>query len=368
MQNKQQASLAQRLDITDNIRLYDPSNMTDLVISFPEQCRDAIDIGQQIDINPPNNINSILVTGLGGSAVGGDYLQILFNRFGCIPVAVNRDYDIPSWVNKETLVFANSYSGNTEETLSAYSQAKVKGAHVFCLTSGGQLMSRAKDDGYPVITIPGGQPPRASLGYMFLPMVIMFMKWGWLPMGNSSQHTFDQLTGLRDDANIDIPTEINFAKQLAVNLFGNLPLIYGESYKAVIANRWKCQFNENTKILAYANAYPELTHNEIMGWEQAKLQADNLAVLTLTDGLESPKMKTRMHVMTEKMNSAAFQQVIEFNVKHSGGSETGDFLDRMLRMTYLADFVSIYLAALYKVDPYIIGSINDLKSALSVVK
>jgi glucose/mannose-6-phosphate isomerase len=341
----------------------DAQNMIPLTHEFPEQCRKALDIAMQF--NPPTPrlpIQNVVVTGLGGSAVGGDLLRVLVEDNGEVPLVVNRDYQMPAWVNDRTFVIAASYSGNTEETLSAFEDAQDRGALLACVTSGGELAQRAAHYGTPVAFIPKGQPPRSAMGYMFIPMLMAAHKVGVIrrdPTGDL-QNAIALLEKAREQWNADVPFEKNPAKQLAAKLYGKLPILYGsQAYSSVVAFRWKTQLNENTKIHAYSNGYPEMNHNEILGWVLAKQQVPNLAVVLLRDQMERPKIVAR--VETTKRLFARAAEV------HEVFAEGQSLLVRMLHAIYLGDWVSCYLALLYGVNPTDISYINLLKAVLEKI-
>ncbi len=341
----------------------DAQNMIPLTHEFPEQCRKALDIAMQF--NPPTPrlpIQNVVVTGLGGSAVGGDLLRVLVEDNGEVPLVVNRDYQMPAFVNDRTFVIAASYSGNTEETLSAFEDAQDRGALLACVTSGGELAQRAAHYGTPVAFIPKGQPPRSAMGYMFIPMLMAAHKVGVIrrdPTGDL-QNAIALLEKTREQWNADVPFEKNPAKQLAAKLYGKLPIVYGsQAYSTVVAFRWKTQLNENTKIHAYSNGYPEMNHNEILGWVLAKQQVPNLAVVLLRDQMERPKIVAR--VETTKRLFARAAEV------HEVFAEGQSLLARMLHAIYLGDWVSCYLALLYGVNPTDISYINLLKAVLEKI-
>jgi glucose/mannose-6-phosphate isomerase len=325
---------------------------------YANQCRKALTLGDGIEL-PKGDYNLAMLTGLGGSAVGGDYVRAMFEAYGSIPFIVNRDYHMPSYIGPKTLVFATSYSGNTEETLSAYQEAKAAGATIVCVTSGGKLKEWALADGFAVITVPGGQPPRSALGYMLIPVLAAAISMGLLPEQNFDA-AFDFLESLKNEWTIEGSNPI--AKNLAQELHGALGIIYGLGpWQAIIANRWKGQINENSKNHIFVNVFPELNHNEILGWVKADEQGVAKYVgIVLEDGFESDKMKKRAEV-TERLVA----DKCHFTHVQALGS---NLLEKLLGLTYLGDFVSLYLAALNQVDPENIDSINILKTELSKVQ
>ncbi|MCS7309451.1 MAG: bifunctional phosphoglucose/phosphomannose isomerase [Armatimonadetes bacterium] len=361
--SEQMAIDASVLDDVARRAALDAQNMIPLTHEFPEQCRRALEIARQF--NPPTPrlpIHNVVVTGLGGSAVGGDLLRVLVEDSGEMPVVVNRDYQMPAFVNDHTFVIAASYSGNTEETLSAFEDAQDRGALLACITSGGELAQRAAHYSAPVAFIPKGQPPRSAMGYLFIPMLLVAHKAGVIRRDPTPEleQAIALLERAREAWHADVPLVHNPAKQFAARLYGKLPIIYGsQAYSTVVAFRWKTQLNENAKIHAFSNGYPEMNHNEILGWVLAKQQVPNLAVVLLRDHVERPKIVAR--VETTKRLFARAAEVHEFF------AEGQTLLARMLYAIYFGDWVSCYLALLYGMNPTDISYINLLKAVLEKV-
>ncbi len=352
--------MAHPLDETGRLRTADPHGMMALTLDFPAQCKRAIELAQAWTLPLlPREPRLIVVSGMGGSGIGGDYLRAVFEAEGNHPVLVVRDYQLPRCVDANTLLFAVSYSGNTEETLACYAEARERGAMIVALSSGGELQSRAQRDGVPHLPVPGGQPPRTALGYLFLPMLVLCERWNLLPNGETARaRALQRLTQSRDRWQPEIPYEQNPAKQLASTLQGKLPILYGSGgYRAIVATRWKGQFNENAKQHAFASAFPELNHNEILGWVGAPRQARNFSIVVLRDPSESTQTRTRVEVTRQLVGDAA-----EW---HEVWAEGDSLLERLLTLTYLGDFVSLYLAYLNEVDPYSIDYIDRLKAELA---
>jgi glucose/mannose-6-phosphate isomerase len=346
------------LDDREFVERADPSGMLRLTEEFPDQCRKALAIARASRIEPLGSPRLAVLTGLGGSAAGGDFVRSLFEESGACPFLVNRDYALPSFVGPETLVFAVSYSGNTEETLAAYEDAKAKGARVVCVTTGGKLSEAAQANGDDLVKVPGGQPPRTALGYLLVPVAALCAECGLVPAPDFDR-AFDLLDNCVNNWTVSMPFAQNGPKQTAQALHGKLPVIYGlGAWQAAVANRWKGQINENAKVMAFANAFPELCHNEILGWVGAAEQAQWVGVV-LEDGHEGAKMKARARVTGSLVAEAA-----EFHRVTAAGSS---LFEKSLSLALYGDFVSLYLAALRGVDPENIDSINVLKSELAKV-
>ena len=337
----------------------DPRGMYAFAVGFPEQCRAALEIAESTPIATDGRaVRQVVLTGLGGSAAGGDFARALFEAQGDVPFSVNRDYALPHYVGPDTVVFATSYSGNTEETLSAYADARRRGARIVAVTSGGELARRCAADKVPVITIPGGQPPRTAMGFMLVPVLVAAAKLGLLPaqdIAGASAEAEAASIAWRAES----PTVANEAKRLALALRGAVGVLYGlGGWQTVVAGRWKGQINENAKQHVFAHALPEMNHNEILGWEGAHRQGvARWVTLLLEDGTESDRMKLRATVTLELVAKASEAH----RVKASGTT----LLGKMLSLALLGDFVSLYLAALNEVDPYTIDSIDLIKETLA---
>jgi glucose/mannose-6-phosphate isomerase len=263
-------------------------------------------------------------------------------------------------VNSNTLVFATSYSGNTEETLAAYDQAKALGCQIVIVTSGGKLADLGAADGYPVIRIPAGQPPRTAMGFLMMPVLEAAVRMGLLPSQN-----YQALNSCLEEAvklwAIEVQGDKNPAKVMAKAMFNKPVVVYGlGSWQGAAASRWKGQICENAKAMCFAHTYPELCHNELLGWVNADKQSPNgWALVTLRSGDEIPKMAARGAIVPELIQEQAT------NIFADCIGDT--LLEKMLTLTLLGDFVSLYLAAMYEVDPENIDYINVLKAKLADV-
>lgn len=351
--------MANPLDDLAYVTRLDPKGMYDLTVEFPNQCRRALEIARSVRV-PRVDVRSVILTGLGGSAAGGDFVKALFDAYGSVPFVVNRDYHLPAWAGESTLVIGSSYSGNTEETLSAYADAQAVNAKRLVVTSGGKLADAASSEGTAVIRIPGGQPPRTALGFMLIPVIQACESLGLIPAQDYAA-AFSLLDRCVSDWGVETPLDRNPAKKLALELKGAVSVLYGlGSWQAIVANRWKGQINENAKNMTFANAFPELNHNEILGWVKANEQGVGRWVcVVLEDGTESAKMQARRDVTSRLIADVA--------TTHRVQAKGTSLLERMLSLVLLGDFVSLYLAALNGVDPENIDSINVLKDELSRV-
>lgn len=303
---------------------------------------------------------NMVISGLGGSAIGGDIVRTLAASRAELPIVVNRNYDLPAFVNQNTLFAAVSYSGNTEETLSAYQQAREKGASIICLTSGGKLAQWAANDGYSVIKVPGDLVPRAATGYLFAPLALFLEEIGILNnLRPQIEETIAVLRQQRQQLDPQVSQPNNPARQLAEHLRGAIPIIWGSTgLTEAVALRWKAQINENAKSPAYYNLFPELNHNEIVGFEVPKELLSHLAVVILRDQGDSPQIQKRMAI-TRQIIEKQVQEVLEVS------SQGQSFLARFYSLVYLGDYTSVYLAHEYGINPTPVQVIDYLKSELA---
>lgn len=303
---------------------------------------------------------AVVVSGLGGSAMGGDILRSYAGYKADIPVIVNRDYEVPGFVSANTLFFAVSYSGNTEETISAYEKARQKGADIICITSGGKLEAMAKEDGYGVVKVPGGLVPRAAVGYLFCPLALILAELGILPeLKEEMEETARVLLNLREDLNPNVPVPYNKARSLAEQLKDALPVIWGTTgVSETAALRFKAQINENAKSPAYCNIFPELNHNEIVGFEVPREILSNTVIVVLQDKDDNPRIKRRIEI-TGNIVKDKVKNILK--VESQGIS----FLARLFSLIYIGDYASVYLAVEYGINPTPVAVIDYLKSELA---
>jgi len=341
-----------------DIEQFDTQQMWDLLAGFPNQWDEAIKITEELDLRlDPERIENVCIAGMGGSAIGGDLIRAYSSDSCPVPVHVNRDYAVPGWVDERTLFIASSFSGNTEETLSALTLAVERGAQPAAVTSGGELLRKAVREQFDCIKIPGGMPPRAALGYNFVSLFRIFQQLDYLDEGDEALSETEVL--LSDQGALLADLEESEALALARDLMDSLPIIYSNSTLLEPVNlRWRCQFEENSKILAYGNTLPEMNHNEIVGWEHIAHLTGRLSVILLIDEQEDPRITKRMHIVKELIEDQASSLTI---LKARGESR----LSRMFSLVQFADWTSYYLAILNEVDPTPIAKIDLLKSKLS---
>jgi glucose/mannose-6-phosphate isomerase len=351
-----------RLDNLEYLVGADPTGMGKWVAGLPEQCEEAFRIGQAAPLPEAAGLQQVVVIGIGGSAIGADLLRGYAEGELRIPFLVSRGYHLPAFVDRETLVVASSYSGNTEETLSAYAEARQRGARMFAIASGGELERRAQADGVPFCRIPAGYSPRAALGYSFAPLLAVMARLGLLrDRAEDLAEAVRVMQELRAELGQETPAANNAAKQLAERLYGKLPFIYGAApWSAVAAYRWKGQLNENAKNISHSNALPELNHNETVGWEHPASLAAQVEVVLLRDREDHPKVQRRFEVTATIMRPRVSGLSEVWSRGHS-------VLARLFSLIYHGDFTSCYLALLNGVDPTPVKVIDYLKGELAKV-
>ena len=350
------------LDETRTYLEIDPKGMGDLIEKFPAQVEEAWRIGREAQV--PSDyaaVDNVIVQGMGGSAIGGDLLRALYTNELKVPAMVVRDYSIPRFAGPRTLFIASSYSGNTEETLAGYGEAKQRGCKILCMASGGGIASRAKADGFPLVAIPSlGIQPRAALGYSFFPLLAVLSRLGMIPdVAGDVAETLGILKAGVGRLGRTIPAAGNPAKSLAQWLHSHYPLIYAAgTWPGVVAMRWKGQFNENAKNLAFWNAFPELNHNETVGYEAPAELVKRVRVVVLRTGEESVRVAKRIEVTREIIGKAGADTR---EVTGEGRSA----LARMFSLIQQGDFTSYYLAILNGIDPTPVKAIDLLKGELA---
>jgi len=345
------------LDDPKRSRACDPSGLLGVALSLPRQIREGWALGRSAPLPKlPKAAAHLIVCGMGGSAIGGDLIAGYLAPTCPIPIVVVRGYEVPGFVGPRSLVIAASYSGNTEETLAAVAQAQRAGATVFAITSGGQLARAAKD---ACVVVPGGLAPRAALGYLMLPALAALERWELAgPSALEVEEAASVLEDIAAEWGPEVPAMRNPAKHLAERLAGRVPAVYAASPGLeAAARRWKCQFNENSKTLATWNVFPELNHNETVGWGAPAGLASHFAVVLLLDGTEPPRLARRLR-LTSDLALGPAAGVHEVSARGRGR------LARVLSLVLMGDLVSIYLAYLRGVDPMPIEIIDAIKEGL----
>lgn len=348
------------LDNAAEIKKIDKDNMISFCMEFPRHYKNAIEMTEKIavDYQKPKKI---VVAGMGGSAISGEYLKDWAIDIALPPIEVCREYTLPAHTDEETLVFIISYSGETEETLSCFMDAVKRKCRVFCISSNGILLKIAKKLGLPALKILDEIPPRAAFPYLFAPLLIIMEKLGLTQNINmENAEAIAVLERICIENAPERPLKENFSKELAVKIYGTIPVVYGFGIYRSVAQRIKQQFNENSKTPAFWNAFPELNHNEIVGWEKAGKAAKYFSVIILRDENEPSEIKYRIEA-TKKLLEEKVAGIHEIWGRGKGK------LPRMLSATLIGDFTSVYLAVLRGVNPTPVKTISILKRKLAKI-
>lgn len=340
--------------------------LDDLKLIHERDAQDALGVAEKqwqqlqqqypIDLRPPSQpISNVVFGGMGGSALGALIAQSWpgFNK----PFEISRNYELPAYVDNNTLFFASSYSGNTEETISALRAAEAKQAGIVVITSGGQLADIARDKSYPLLLLPAGLQPRHAVFYSLKALLSVTDALGL------SSGAAEQLAAKADFLKQAIsawapttPTDKNQAKQIALEVIGKSVVVYGGPKLWPAAYKWKISFNENAKHVAWANQYPEFNHNEFIGWTEQPVDKP-YAVIDLRSSLEHPRVQKRFAVSEQLLSGARPHPIV---VEAQGQ----DLLEQLLWTIALGDFVSIYTALLSNINPTPVDLIEKFKKAL----
>ena len=325
--------------------------MKTLISNFSKQLAEAINIGKNSRLSPPENeISNVLISGLGGSGIGGSIVSELVEKEAIVPINVNKDYFIPGYVNQNTLVIICSYSGNTEETLSAMKLARKKNAQIACITSGGEVLDIAKEHNINHIIIPGGMPPRACLSYSLPQLFYILSHFGII--GNHFEAELEMSVKLLEN---EEGNSLEEARSIAGKLFDKIPIIYSTASTEGVSVRFRQQLNENAKMLCWHHVFPEMNHNELVGWRK---QNKEFAIVIFRNDTDDDRVQKRMEICKEIFTKYT-STIIEV---HSKGNSS---LEKALYLIHLGDWISWFLSELNKVDAMEIDVINHLKSELA---
>ena len=321
---------------------------------FIEQLQDAFSIGEKVQFSiPKKKINNVLILGVGGSGIGGTIVAKNALLEAGLPVMTCSDYHIPEYVNESTLVISCSYSGNTEETLTALKKCQNKGSEIAAVTSGGELQKICEANNYNHIIIPGGNPPRTCLGYSLTGQLFILVKYNLL--SHSAIKDLKLAIDLLKENNSHIKNE---AELVAQKLFGKFPVIYGTDKFEPVSIRFRQQLNENSKELCWHHKFPELNHNEIVGWASG---SSKLAVVMFRNEDDYYRTQERMEFM-KKVILDKGSSVTEIRSKGTS------FIEKALYLIHLTDWASLFIAEKKQVDPVEIRVIDDLKNHLATIK
>ncbi len=341
----------------------DSQGVLGTVERFAEQIENAWTLGLEATGLPDGiGVDSIVVLGMGGSGVSGDVAATILEPRLLLPFKTIKSYGpLPEWIGRNTLVFAISYSGNTEETLTALEEAHGRGARVVAISSGGALAEKAKEYGIAHVAVPSGQQPRASLGYLTMPILGVLVQMGLAAhIQDDVKESADVLRELAKTCDRTVEAPLNPARDLAAKIAGRIAVVYGGyGIGATAAQRFKCDLNEYGKVPAFWNYFPELNHNEIVGWSSvAPGDPAEFMLVFLRDTGEHERIALRFEV-TRSLVEKSFAEVIE--VPSVGRSP----MARLLSLIYVTQLASIYVALDRGVDPGPVEVIEALKAELA---
>lgn len=319
----------------------DKENMISVLDNFWKQCQEASLLGREVIVGLP--INGIILCGMGGSAIPGDI--IMSDIDPSIPFAVNRSYDLPKWVNKNTLVFVVSYSGNTEEALSCFKAARARQCKMVGISSGGKLQQMCEQAGMPFIRVPSGIQPRDASGYMTFPILNVLQNSHII--GDCRNDMNETISQLKQDYK-------EKAQELAKKLAGKIPIIYASHRLISIARAWKIKMNENAKVQAFYNEFPEMNHNEMVGFTDLK---GDFFVIIIEDEKDHPRILKRIAITAGLLKKKGCHTI---TLKIKGNNTLAKIFTTML----LGSYVAYYLALEYGTDPSPVEMVENLKKEM----
>ena len=333
-------------------------DMFQMIKSFPNQIKDQYENLKSLDLDNTRyeNVNKIVIAGMGGSAISGDFVRLLLKNDIEVPIYVVRDYSLPKWCDKNTLFILSSYSGNTEETLSIYDQAKSISNMLISVSTGGCLVEKSKADGVCTVGLPKGFQPRAALGFSLITLIVIFNKLYLIEdkfvdvILNSADNLF---SFFKEFCDAD-----GYAYNIAHKIGNSFLLIYGtESGTDVVAFRFRAQLAENAKFICSHHSVPELTHNEIEGWNRVQFNNIKKNIIWLEDKDDHAQITNRVKITSDLLEELDVQNIF---IKTDGNSHA----DRLLKLVYLTDWISYYLAKINGIDPIPVERIESLKKRL----
>jgi glucose/mannose-6-phosphate isomerase len=347
------------LDDANVLRQRDPNGALDIAKMQYQQASFNVELQNVENDNRP--IYNVVIAGMGGSALAALFVRSWLKSEFPEPLEVVRTYDLPNYVDKDTLVIVSSYSGNTEETLNCLQQAESKGARIVIITSGGKLVDHANQNQTTYALLPTGLQPRMAVIYNMRALVAILANFKIISV-NKFEEIAEKSDWLKNETSKwtdEVPTNENYAKQLAMQAVGKTAVFYGGALTAPVAYKWKISFNENAKNVAFWNELPEFDHNEFIGWTSHPVEKP-FAIFDLVSSFENPRILKRFEISDRLLSGFRPKSTV---INLAGES----IIAQMLWGCILADFVSIYVAILNNVNPMPVQLIEKLKQELSQV-
>jgi len=355
------SSLSRVLDVENDYALIDKGNILQNLLDFPDQLNTVFSEVKKLTI--PSNyiqINKVLFIGMGGPAIGAEMTIGLVKENSHLPIELCRDYQIPNWVDGKTLVIGSSYSGETEETVTAFEKTAQKGAKIFGITCGGKIASICRKYKAPYYEINYGSEPRMALGYSLGAQIALLRKLKIYDIQDSEiERSIRTLDKLIEKISGRVETKSNFAKQLAMNIYGKIPVFIGSSTLSAVAKRAKQQVNENTKSIAFFEQLPEMNHNFVVGLQFPDNINEKIFIILLQSSYDYPRNKLRYQILQtifDQKNIAYESVIIQPTISR---------FSELIGVVSYIDFVSYYLSLLYRIDPSPIETIQYIKEKLA---
>jgi len=351
------------MSVLDDLAAYqriDPQGMLARIRDLPHQCRAAWQEVQTLELPDDYcDIDKVIILGMGGSAIAGDFLRSLVALESPVPIFSHRDYELPLLVDGRTLLIASSYSGNTEEVLSCFERGLGTGAKKVVITGGGKLLTTARANGVPAFVFHYESEPRAALGYGIMPLLAIAQKVGIVADKDEDvDEAIAAMLGLATRIDETVPLDRNPAKQLAQRLHQRLPVIYSAGILAQVARRWKGQLNETSKMWCFYEELPEANHNALVGYGLPK----EIAAKALVVFLRAPSLHPRILLRYELTQTALEEAGVESATVDAEGKSP---LAQIMSAVLFGDWVSLYLAVLNGVEPAPTPPIAKLKDRLT---
>ena len=333
--------------------------MDEMIRSFPYQISDQWKALKSLDLDLDrfSGIENIVIAGMGGSAISGDIAKMLVKNQLSIPITVVRDYSIPRWTNERTLFILSSYSGNTEETISCFKAAILKSKKIISISTGGELESLSHDNDVQIVGLPPNYQPRAALGFSLITLLSVLSKINLVSSGFLD--SIVKASATLDDFYDKYCADGLLAESIAKQIKDGVIAIYGvESSTDSIASRFRAQIAENSKMLSTFNVIPEMNHNEIEAWNEFQFLDMKKIAIWIHDEDDHPRILDRIKITSKLLEKIDIKNIY---IKCSGDN----YQERCLKLLFLNDWISYYLAKANNIDPIPVNRIMNLKSQLS---